>query len=554
MKRAFNFAAVALTLCAGLIIMLAPDVAHAAGLTLPGGLAAHHLAVGDFVRNLHTNLTIDHVMQASGLVALRAKLTDLTGQAERKFAEIKDDTPDDQVRTLEGEHAEILRQIETVKGEITAAEAEEAQRNATPPANTNADAVATRAADILSIGSRAGMATDQIEAAIRDGNMTVEGFRTRAFDHLAGQSSQHRTAPGRVVRDEAETRRLGMATAMSYRMGGAAPDGERAEMARGFMENLDVVEFAAASIGHRGAIRTAREREALLERAFHATSDFPAIFSDAINTTLERRYALANPTYREISRQRDFMDFRPHYAVGIGEFPMLEKVTESGEIKFGTFGESKEQIAVVAYAKGIRVSRQMLVNDRLGAIGDLMGGYGRTVSRFEEITFYAMMASANTKLSDGKIVFHTDHNNLAGAGAAITVASIGTGQAALRKQKGIDGATLNLTPSVLLVSPDKEVEALQYIAPISANDSVKVNPFVGKLKPVVASELSGNGWYLFASPEDAAVYQWGYLDGYSAPRIRFDEPFGTQGIGMTVEHDFGVGAVDFRGGYKNPGN
>ncbi len=551
MKRAFSLAAVALTLCAGLLFMLAPDPAQAAAIV---DLAGH--SSGDFMRHMADVLTFDHITMASGLVALRAKLTDLTGQAERKLAEIKDDTPDAAQRTIEAEHEAILRQIETVRGEIAAAEQEEAQRNAggaTPDAAAIA-AASARAADILSIGNRAGMPNDQIETAIRESNVTVDVFRTRAFDHLAGQSSQNRTEPGRVIRDEAETRRAGMVVALAYRLGGEAPTGDRAEMARGFMDRYDVVEFAASAIGHRGSVRTVREREDVLSRAFHTASDFPAIFSDAINTTLERRYALANPTYRQISRPRDFMDFRPHYAVGIGEFPMLEKLTGAGEIKFGSFGESKEQIAVVPYAKGLRVTRQMLVNDRLGAIGDLFGGYGRTVSRFEEITFYTMMLSANTKLADGQVVFHAAHNNLAAAGAAIGVSSIAAGQAAMRKQKGLDGATLNLTPAVLLVSPDKEVEALQYIAPITANDSVKVNPFVGKLQPVVSSELSGNGWYLFASPDEAACYQWGYLDGYTAPRVRFDEPFGTQGIGMTVEHDFGVGAIDFRGGYKNPGN
>jgi hypothetical protein len=344
-----------------------------------------------------------------------------------------------------------------------------------------------------------------------------------------------------------------MVEAMSYGFGAPVPTAGPSAAARGFMDFVDVPDFAAAAIGHRGRIVTVREREELLTRAFHTTSDFPHIFGAAINTVLEMRYALTAPTYREISRRRDFMDFRPHYAIGIGEFPMLEKLTEAGEIKFGTFGESKEQIAVVPYAKGLRVTRQMLVNDRLGAIADLMGGYGRTVSRFEEITFYAMMLSANTKLSDEQVVFHASHNNLAGSGGAIATATLSAGKAAMRKQKGLDGATLNIVPTILLTSPDKEDEARQYLAPIIAGEAAKVNIHVGTMRPVVSSELTGNAWYLFADPQDAAVYQWGYLDGYTAPRVRLDEPFGTQGIGMTVEHDFGVGAIDYRGGYKNPG-
>ncbi|MFD1328288.1 phage major capsid protein [Mycoplana ramosa] len=487
---------------------------------------------------------------ASALVAMRVDLEGLIKRASDKIAELKDDTPAEAARAIEEDHKKILADIEKLRADIAAKEAEEAAANNSPAQRS---AEAARAADILDVGTRAGMDTDAIQTAIRNGD-SLDAFRARAFDFMAERASGTQTSPGRVIRDEVETRRSGMLTAMTFRMGGAEqPTGDALSMARGFMDNQDLVDFAAASIGHRGSVRSVREREEVLTRAFHSGSDFPAIFSSAINTVLERRYALAEPTYRRIARRRDFVDFRPHYAVSVGEFPMLEKLTESGEIKFGTFGESKEQIAVLPYAKGIRVSRQMMVNDRLGAIGEVLGGYGRTVARFEEITFYAMKLSANTKLSDGKVVFHADHGNLAGAGAAITVASIGAGKAAMRKQKGLDDATLNIQPSILLVSPDKETEALQYLAPILANDSVKVNPHVGTLEPVVAAELTGNAWYLFASPDEAPVYQWGLLDGYTAPRIRIEEPFGTQGVGMTVEHDIGFGAVDFRGGYKNPG-
>lgn len=539
-----NVLAVACTLAIAMVLV-------GVGLSTDAFVAVPHTPlhvaglVVDGIRDLTSYMAIP-------LVAMRANLEDLQKRAAEKLLELKDDTAPEAARNIEADHKKLLEEIEKLKGDIRQAEVDDdiqqGDRN-NPPSNTEG----ARAADILDLGTRAGMQIDAIQTALRNG-VSVEAFRSQAFDFMAQQASRSPSSSIHVVRDEAEARRSGMVTAMAFRLGGMdQPTGDEATRARSFMDNHDVVEFAAAAIGHRGAARTVREREDILVRAFHSTSDFPAIFSSAINTVLERRYALAQPTYRRISRRRDFVDFRPHYAVSVGEFPMLEKLTEAGEIKFGTFGEGKEQIAVAPYAKGIRVTRQMMVNDRLNALGEVLGGYGRTVARFEELTFYTMMLSANTKLADGKVVFHADHANLAGSGSAISVASIGAGKAAMRKQKGLDDAILNLQPSILLVSPDKETEALQYLAPITANDSVKVNPHVGTLEPVVSAQLAGNAWHLFASPDEAAVYQWGLLDGYSAPRIRFDEPFGTQGLAMTVEHDFGVGAIDFRGGYKNPG-
>lgn len=532
MKKISLFAVVTLFLCA-VFLLSAPDsagLAHAAG----------SFSSADLSQFLH-------IAPAVPVVTLRSQLAEKKTAAAAKIAAVTDDLPDDQARAIEAEHETMLREIATLETTIAEREAEEARAN--PGRST---LTAAQAADIMNIGNRAGMPAADIEQAVRDG-ISVDDFRSRAFDHLAGRSERTRTEPGRVLRDTAETQRAGMVEALSYGLGSPVPQAGPSEAARGFMDLADVVEFAARALDHRGRLVTVRQREDFLARAFHTTSDFPAIFSDAINTTMERRYALAQPTYRTVSRRRDFVDFRPHHAVGIGEFPMLKPLTEAGEIQFGTFGESKETVAVVPYARGIRVTRQMLVNDRLGAIAEVMGGYGRTVSRFEEITFYAMMLSANTKLADGKVVFHADHGNLAGAGSAIGTAALSAAKAAMRKQKGLDGATLNITPSILLVSPDKEDEALQYLSPILANESAKVNIHVGTLTPVVSAELGGNAWYVFASPDDAAVYQWGYLDGYTAPRVRFDEPFGTQGIGMTVEHDFGVGAIDYRGGFKNLG-
>src|SRR5690606_3022292 len=105
------------------------------------------------------------------------------------------------------------------------------------------------------------------------------------------------------------------------------------------------------------------------------------------------------------------------------------------------------------------------------------------------------------------------------------------------------------------VGPDKETQADALVTTIIANDSAKVNPFSGRLRVVTSAQISGNTWYLFVDPNRAggACFVHGFLDGASAPRVRMDEPFGQQGVAMTVEHDFGVGAIDYRGAYKNPG-
>ena len=55
---------------------------------------------------------------------------------------------------------------------------------------------------------------------------------------------------------------------------------------------------------------------------------------------------------------------------------------------------------------------------------------------------------------------------------------------------------------------------------------------------------------MFAEPARLPNFVYGSLGG---PRTRTDSPFGMQGVRVSLEHDFGGGAIDYRGGYKNPG-
>jgi hypothetical protein len=495
---------------------------------------------------------------AYGLVALRADLDGLVKRAAEKIAEIKDDTPADQARKLEEEHKKILADIEAKRAEIATLETEERQRNEPNPENgrpvTNAERA--RSADILDIGTRSGMNADDIQAAIRNGE-ALDAFRARAFEHMVAARASNHTDPARIIQDERETTRNAQIEAMSYRLGVAIPADGPSAAARSIMgTNLDrgrgLIRLAMETTGERNYPESARAREELFERAAHTTSDFPIIMEGSINRSLEARYMLAQPTYRRIARQRNFRDFRPHTVINLGDFPMLKKIAESGEIKFDTLTEGKETISVLSYAVGIALTRQLMINDDLGALDEALADYGQTVALFEEVTFYSQALNGN--LNDGNAVFHASHNNLAGTAAAITVDSVALGRAAMGKQKSLSGNPMMVNdPSLVLTGPDKITEAEKLVASITPATVANVNIFSGRLSPFSSSQVSGNAWYLFADPAVGSNYRWGYLDGYEAPRVRIENPFGRQGMAMTVEHDFGCGAVDYRYGYKNAG-
>jgi HK97 family phage prohead protease len=417
-----------------------------------------------------------------------------------------------------------------------------------------ADLIADRArsTEITRLAQEHGIDQARSLQAVNSGE-SLDSFRAFVLDQV---SQRQRPANHvRVEQDETETRRLGMQEAITRGLGGGA--GEVSARALPYME-LSLVALAAERLGERRVPENFGQRQQLLERAMHTTSDFPIILESALNVSLARRYTLAQPTYREFSTREDFTDFRPHTSVSIGDFPMLEQIREAGEIKFGTVGEKKETVAVSSYARGLRFSRQLLVNDRLGALGDVLAQYGQSVALGEEIVAYAVLGlnsgDGPALLEGAANMFTTTRTNKAGTATAINEAGVSAARAAMRKYKSIDGNTLLYNaPSIILCSPDKETEAEKFVSTIIPAQTGNVNPFAGKLRVVVGNMLSGNGWWLFADPSVRSNFRWGLLQGFAAPRVRMDEPFGSQGMAVTVEHDFGFGGIDWRAGYRNAG-
>lgn len=300
-----------------------------------------------------------------------------------------------------------------------------------------------------------------------------------------------------------------------------------------------------------------RERDPLtILRAAHTTSDFPMILEAAGNRILMARYNAAQPTYQAIARRRDLTDFKATKMLRIGDFPTLKAYAEDGEIRSGTINEGRESVTLGSFGRILRLSRQAIVNDDLGAFDDVFGSIGGMIRRFENATAYAVKAqnSGNgPKLADNVNLFNAAHGNLAGSGAAPSVATLGAARAAMLKQTDLDGNVLNLMPKILLVGADQLTVAQQVTASIQPVVLGEVNPFAGQLQVVAEGALAGNGWELYADPQEAPVWSYGYLADSPGPRVLAEEQFNVDGMAWRVTLDFYFGGVDYRGGFRNPG-
>ena len=410
-------------------------------------------------------------------------------------------------------------------------------------------------AQIRSIAELAGLDRSWGDAQIDAGATDLHAVRSAAFGEMTTKRGNRSLAGFQVVQDHNDPVqvRSAMADALAGRLDPSCKIEGRAREYAGW----SLLDMGAELARHRGEKVDSRNRNAaadFLTRSGggHSTSDFPLLLENALNKSVLPRYQAAAPSYKEWSAPMSFNDFRAHKSLRLGDFPTLKEVTaESGEVQYGTISENRETITAKEFASGISITRRALVNDDLGQLSDFTALIGQRVASDENAWMYTALA-ANAVLSDSVALFHATHANLAGSAAAISVTSIGLAMAAVRKQKSLDGIYLNLAPSILLVGPAIETVARQFLTQVSPQTTAAANPWAGAFKLVVDANITDNAWYLFCDPNAAPVFKHGYVQG-TGPVVRSEIDFDTRGLRVVVGLDFGYGAVDFRGAYRNAG-
>ncbi|MEO3475517.1 prohead protease/major capsid protein fusion protein [Roseomonas sp. CAU 1739] len=394
---------------------------------------------------------------------------------------------------------------------------------------------------------------------------TGDQARRALFDALVAQGprpsipARPETGPGH---DDPAQILDAMAEALAARaMPGYQPQGENGRSGRhaefmGWRPSDMIGELLRA----RGERSVPRNPTLLAERAFHTSSDFPLLLAAAANKMLLAAYQPAQPTYRQVFLRRDFRDFKPHRHLRIGDFPTLLPLAENGEIQVGTMSESQEIVLLQTFARRIRVTRPMLVNDDLGAFTDFAAAIGRRVAEFENATAYNLLNSANgegpTLTTGSAPVFATGaaRANKASTGTVLDTTTIGAGRTAVMKQRTLDGLPISMGQTMrLLVGPNLELAARQATVVVQASEIGKANVFAGFVQPVIEPLIQANRWYLFSDPVAAPVYVYGYLNGAEGPQVTTGPVQGADGVEVSVIFDFGVGAIDWRGAWFNPG-
>lgn len=434
------------------------------------------------------------------------------------------------------------------------------------PEAPDTEVVATRAREaerdrvstIYDLAGRLNLERSFAEDLVKRG-ISVAEARRLILDQVAAKSDETRTF-GQVSvplggRDERVTRRDAVANALLHRYSPTLfPLEDAARQYRG----MTLLELARESLGNAGVNTRGLSRDEVATRALHSTSDFPEILSAVTNKTLRQAYEAYPRTFMLFCRQVLATDFKAMHRVQLGEAPQLLEVGESGEFKRGTLGESKESYKVKTYGRVVAITRQVLINDDLDAFTRIPAMYGNSIAQLESDVVWGIVTS-NPAMADGTALFHANHRNLAGTGAALDVTSVGAARAAMAKQTGLDKKTvLNIRPAFLIVPAALELKAEQLVAQnlVPAQSGNVVPQSIRTLAPISEPRLdaaSETAWYLAASPNQIDTIEYAYLEGQQGAYIETRNGFDVDGVEIKCRLDFGAKAIDWRGLYKNPG-
>lgn len=410
--------------------------------------------------------------------------------------------------------------------------------------------------------AKAEWSADLLKTCEDDPDCTAQAAAQKILAKLAADVQPVGAAHVETVEDEADKRRDAIVASLMVRAG-VADKTTRATAQASIYRGHKLLDLAKASLTRAGIKHDRMDQMQIVGAAFtQSTSDFPILLENVMHKALQNAYAVAADTWSRFCATGSVSDFRAHNRYRTGSLGNLDPLNELGEFVNKTIPDG-EKSSITAGTKGniINLSRQAIINDDLGAFIGLAANLGRAARRTIEADVYALLAlnaGLGPVMSDGKTLFHADHGNI-GVGAALSVAGLDADRVKMASQTDVGGNDfLDLRPSVLLVPLALGGQARQVVGAEYDDDSQK-----NQRKPNIVRDLfddivdtprmTGTRRYLFANPSDAPVLEVAFLDGKTEPYLESEAGFSVDGTRWKVRHDYGVGAIDYRGAVTNAG-
>lgn len=297
----------------------------------------------------------------------------------------------------------------------------------------------------------------------------------------------------------------------------------------------------------------------------HSSGDFPAILANTMNKAMRAGFQLYEPSWPRFCDRGSVRDFREIDLVSLSEAPLFKEVKEGQPVEQVTFSERKEKASVETFARRLKYSWKLMINDDMGLIQQMTSRFPRMAAYVPENLVLTLL-SANTfggptMSSDGVNLFHASHKNL-GAGAALSYDAVRQARTDMLGQTdfGEDKIPIDMDMVVLMVGPglfEKARDiALQQFVPGTAGAQNQTNLLRGVITPVLVRGLAANStrWWMAVRPGMDSAIVVNFLGGQETPSVfapAQTDPFSSDVIAYVP--GVGASARGFETIYTNPG-
>lgn len=398
-----------------------------------------------------------------------------------------------------------------------------------------------------------------LQACLVDGKVTSDMARGKLLDSI-GASSGSLAGDTRIetIADARDKFRAGALEAIAIRHGAAKDDGKNE------MRGSTMLDLAKKSLEIAGFNYAGMDKMRIVAAAFtHSTSDFPYLLENSLGKELRNAYGAFAETWSSWCDIGSVPDFKSNSRIQMGSFNNLDVIPEGGEYTAGSFGEERELIQAETKGKMISLTRQMIINDDLGGFMRIAQAMGRAAARTVGNDVYTLLAS-NPLMNDGINLFDSanapvGHQNIYGNGAPPSVSELGGMRTMMRKQRDTDlNDYLNIQPAYILCGVELEdtmnvLLASETDPSTGQNNAAVPNPIRNIAELITDPRLGANEYWMVASPNEAPLIEVAFLDGNQTPYLESHQGFTVDGTMWKVRMDYGLSAIDWRGGVYNDG-
>jgi hypothetical protein len=294
------------------------------------------------------------------------------------------------------------------------------------------------------------------------------------------------------------------------------------------------------------------------------TLSLSGILGNVANKTMLAAYRSVATVAQRICGATDCQDFKEVTRFRLTGSGVFEKVGPDGELKHADLSEESYTNRVETYGRLITLTRQMIINDDLGAFLQVPRAIGRmSALALEEAVFTLLLSNPGNFFSTG------NQNYFTGATSALGIDSLTKAEQMFLDREDKAGKPILIQPAMLLVPTSLKVRGEQLYneqpvnqVPAENAKEIAVNPHARKFRVISSpylnhSSISGSSsaaWYLLASPGDIPFMEIAYLRGRRVPVIESGEvDFNVLGMYWRGYFDFGVAMQDNRAAVKSKG-